>query len=133
VAAVAAQRRGGGGSAAAAARRRGGGGSVAAAHSATTAGDGRGKGKGDRRRDGTLRRQNVRWCRNGDGRPVVFDDIDIEEEEIVRNYTRVHFLSSRCHSFCMCTSSSKVRGSDDVNSNKRGRQEMIRQPAGKAL
>jgi hypothetical protein len=29
---------------------------------------------------------------------------------------------SRCHSSCMHTSSSKVRGSDDVNSNKRGRQ-----------
>jgi len=27
----------------------------------------------------TLRRRNARWCRNGDGRPVVFDDIEMEE------------------------------------------------------
>jgi hypothetical protein len=34
----------------------------------------------------TLRRRNARWCRDGDGRPVVFDDIEIEEEEIAREY-----------------------------------------------
>ena len=34
----------------------------------------------------TLRRRNAQWCRNGDGRPVVFDDIEIEEEEIAREY-----------------------------------------------
>jgi hypothetical protein len=34
----------------------------------------------------TLRRRNARWCRNGDGRPVVFDDIEIEEEEIAHEY-----------------------------------------------
>ena len=39
--------------------------------------------------------------------------------------TKVHFLLSRCHSSCMRTSLSKVRGSDNVNSNKRGQQEMI--------
>ncbi len=84
------RRRGGGGSAAAVAVRwrRGGGGSTAAAHSATAAGDGRGEGKGDRRRDGTLRQRNARWCCDGDGRPVVFDDIEIKEEEIVREYDK---------------------------------------------
>jgi hypothetical protein len=34
----------------------------------------------------TLRRRNARWCRDGDGRPVVFDDIEIKEEEIAREY-----------------------------------------------
>jgi hypothetical protein len=34
----------------------------------------------------TLRRRNARWLRDGDGRPVVFDDIEIEEEEIAREY-----------------------------------------------
>jgi hypothetical protein len=34
----------------------------------------------------TLRRRNARWCRDGDGRPVVFDNIKIEEEEIARKY-----------------------------------------------
>jgi hypothetical protein len=34
----------------------------------------------------TLRRRNARWCRNGDRRPVVFDDIEIEEEEIACKY-----------------------------------------------
>jgi hypothetical protein len=36
----------------------------------------------------TLRRRNARWCRNGDGRPVVFGDIEIDEEEITREYDK---------------------------------------------
>ena len=31
----------------------------------------------------TLQRRNARWCRDGNGRPVVFDDIEIKEEGIV--------------------------------------------------
>ena len=71
-------------------RRRGGGGSAAAA---------RRRRKAQRRQamdrvraraiDGvtaTLRGRNARWCRNGDGRPVVFGDIEIKEEEIAREY-----------------------------------------------
>jgi hypothetical protein len=34
----------------------------------------------------TLRRRNARWLRDGDGRLVVFDDIQIEDEEIAREY-----------------------------------------------
>ncbi len=34
----------------------------------------------------TLWQRNARWCCDSDGRPVVFDDIEIEEEEIAREY-----------------------------------------------
>jgi hypothetical protein len=35
-----------------------------------------------------LRRRNARWCRDGDGRLVVFDDIEVKEEEIAREYDK---------------------------------------------
>ena len=91
--------------AAAAWRRRGGGGSAVVVHSATAAGNGRGNSDDDERRDGdttattamdsaramavngetaTQRQGNVQRRCNGDARPVVVTDIEIEEEEIVR-------------------------------------------------
>jgi hypothetical protein len=74
-------RRGGGGSGGG-----GGGGCAAAVHSATAAVDGRGEGKGDRRCDGDATATECAMVIDGDGRPVVFDDIETEDKEIAHEY-----------------------------------------------
>ncbi len=64
------------------------------------------------------RQQNVQRQCNGNTRLVAVTNIKIKEKENTQ-VRRKCTSSCQCYSFCMRTSSSEVRGSEEVNSNKR--------------
>jgi hypothetical protein len=72
----------------------------------------------------TLRRRNARWWHDGNRRPVVFDDIEIKEEEIAHEYDKgalpLVAMPLLLHAHLLVQGQGFWR-------------QMIRQPAGKAV